>query len=70
MQAAMDGKVPDEISEPHDNLRKDQGQFLSIWDDLVAERDAIIAERDATIESVMSIESYRTRLRKQRQISI
>ena len=67
-RAATEGKIPDQLSEITTTFEKSM-QFLSIWNDLVTERDAIIAERDATIaKRDITIESYRTRLRKQRQL--
>jgi hypothetical protein len=47
-RATADGKIPDEISEVTATFEKSE-QLLSIWDDLVRERDGIIAKRDTAI---------------------
>ncbi|MGA2404672.1 MAG: hypothetical protein ABSG91_23715 [Syntrophobacteraceae bacterium] len=48
-QAAVDGKVPDEIWNLTETFEKTK-DILSIWEDLVAERDAIITERDQQMD--------------------
>jgi hypothetical protein len=63
-QTAIDGKVPDEIWAITETFEKARG-LLTIWDDLVAERDATIAQRDAAVaERDVKI----ARLRNQRQL--